>query len=210
MFRFHLGPMPRRMMLLHAMNAAMLCCVVGCQDNPSLTVAVPQAVVQEGVNLYFPVTSKELLGKETPVDITLKDATVLMKKGRDQIGLKFNVMLTENFTRTELPPPPEGFSPAISHIAPSGSFSVWGKILYRPENASFYLIEPTFEDISLAALPDRFHEPTMKAVEQMLANYLRENSIYTLSDANSKTKTAKMVLKSLEVKDGTLSVELGP
>jgi len=101
----------------------------------------------------------------------------------------------------QLDPPPEKLDVTVAAS---------GKIAYRAEEGAFYLLEPSIDEVPFQQLPSVLTEPVRKVTGQLLNKYLTENAIYTLSDEDTKTKAAKMLLKSVAVQDGKLKVELGP
>ena len=80
---------------------------------------------------------------------------------------------------------------------------------YRADEASFYFLDPQLEPGGLKELPGPLITPARKAIEAMLAKYFAKNSVYTLSDDQTETKAAKMLLKSVVVRNGQLEIELG-
>ncbi len=90
-----------------------------------------------------------------------------------------------------------------------GTVGILGEIAYKPEEASFYYLEPKISELDFPQLPPQFETPVRAAVEVLLAKYLEEHSIYTLSDDDLKSRAAKAALKSVAVKDGKLNIEIG-
>jgi hypothetical protein len=90
-----------------------------------------------------------------------------------------------------------------------GTVGILGQIAYKPEEASFYYLKPKISELNFPQLPPQFETPVRTAVEVLLAKYLEEHSIYTLSDDDLKSRAAKSALKSVAVKDGKLNIEIG-
>ena len=108
------------------------------------------------------------------------------------------------------PPPIDKALPAAPPEEFTGTMTISGKVAYRAEEAAFYFLEPSIDEVAIEQLPPAMDQPVRKAASKVLTKYLTENPVYTLSDEDSKIKAAKMLLKSVAVEDGKLKVELGP
>ncbi len=110
------------------------------------------------------------------------------------------------------PAPPQVEKGPIDQLAKDidGSITLSGEISFEPEESKFFLLHLTIDDVDLAELPDQLGEVVQKAAEKMLNSYLSKNAVYTLSAEDTQTKVAKRLLKSVSVKDGELTVVLGP
>ena len=118
--------------------------------------------------------------------------------------------------RSPAPPPTQPQPPVDNPQPPAapprefeGTVTASGKVSYRPDEASFYLLEPTIDDVAFGDLLNVNDGPVRGAIETMLQKYFAENSVYTLSDDDTTSEAARMLMKSMVVENGKLHIELG-
>ena len=91
----------------------------------------------------------------------------------------------------------------------SGTIDVLTGISYNNETHQFFLVNPEIEKISMQGIPDKYVSKVNSIVNKALQKYLAETVVYKLK-ADSKAKTvAKMILKSIRVKNKNVIVTLG-
>lgn len=172
--------------------------LAGC--GTSTTIPIDRAVLQAAVASYFPLSSDQLGPPRKPVRVTLTDPEVLLEPGAHRVGLRFRVAV-EPDGKGPLPPG----KPADPL---TGTVTSHGALSYRPEDGAFYYSQPTIDELSFPQLPPQFEAPVRELTETLLAQYVQAKPIYTLS-GDTKSKAARLVLKSVTVRDGKLLVELG-
>lgn len=97
---------------------------------------------------------------------------------------------------------------AITGYKGDGKIKMTGSILYKPEKAAFYFINPVINTIEIENVPQQYM-PQIKAITQnLLQNSLSHYPIYTLDENNENQKLAKSYLKSVTVEQQILKLEL--
>lgn len=90
-----------------------------------------------------------------------------------------------------------------------GSVDVSGTIRYVSEEGSFYLSDPSIENLSIDGIPDKYKSKASAVIEKALTHFYSTRPIYTLKAGDVKQAAAKIVLKSLKVQEKNIVVTLG-
>ncbi|CAA0117703.1 Uncharacterised protein [BD1-7 clade bacterium] len=90
-----------------------------------------------------------------------------------------------------------------------GSLDVSGGVKYSNKNGGFYLDSPAIEQLDVTGVPPEYTDQASKYLEAAVKSYYEDRPIYVLSSFKSDEALAKMVLKSVEVKDKKLLLQLG-
>ena len=172
--------------------------LAGC--GTSTKISIDRAVLQAAAASYFPLSSDKLGPPRKPVRVTLSDPEVLLEAGANRIGLRIRIV-AEPESNGPLPPgkPAEPLT---------GTVTSHGALSYRPEEGAFYYSQPTIDELRFPQLPPQFEAPVRELTEALLAQYVQTKPIYTLS-GDTKSQAARLVLKSVTVRDGKVLVELG-
>jgi hypothetical protein len=90
----------------------------------------------------------------------------------------------------------------------NGYFDLNGEIFYKPEKGAFYLHH--FEIVDLVVNKANFsNKEKLKDVAlNIVSNYLDNYPVYKLNPENFKQNIAKLLLKSVSVRDDNLAVLL--
>lgn len=91
-----------------------------------------------------------------------------------------------------------------------GWIKVDGKLRYRQFDHSFYVDEPRVTEFHFLDLPAAFKPQIQALVEDVLTSTITEQPIYTLSDQNFQEAMAKMMLKSITIKENSVVAALAP
>jgi len=199
----------RRRRLLPGM--LVLLCVVGCGGGSFDTISLSKDTLQTVIDQYFPMSSDKLADESAPVTVTLTEPEVLLEEGRDQLGLRIKVD-AETEESSDGPSPPLPIRGRVRERVMQefdGTVTVYADITYQQEEAAFYILNPSIEEVTLQLLPEPLVEPVHRVTERLLAKYLQENPVYRLSEDDVASRTAKRLLNSVTVKDGKLNLKLG-
>ena len=90
-----------------------------------------------------------------------------------------------------------------------GTALVSGGLKYDPATASFYLKDAKLETMEITGVPEKYSEQVTKYGSEILAAYLEEKPLYTITDEDLQMRTAKLLLKDVRAETGSLVVELG-
>lgn len=91
----------------------------------------------------------------------------------------------------------------------SGTARISGTLRYDPATGEFRLADSRVEQLDIAGFPER-HRALLKAVATfLLKERLDDHPVYRLEATDFKHAVARVILKSVEVKDRRLKVVLG-
>ena len=129
------------------------------------------------------------------IQVTLNNPRVHLKNGSSKVdaGLDdiFNITLNK-------------------HSKPlGGSVDVSGGILYLAKKGQFFLTDPVIENLTVQGIAPKYIRNAKNALTKALAEYYKNNPIYTLRVIDAKQVVAKMVLKSVIIENKELLVTLG-
>ncbi len=91
-----------------------------------------------------------------------------------------------------------------------GWIKVDGKLRYKQLDHSFYIDNPRVTEFHFVDLPAAFKPQIQALTEDILASAITERPIYTLSDKSFEEAMAKMMLKSIIIKDNSVVAALSP
>ncbi|HLY11397.1 MAG TPA: DUF1439 domain-containing protein [Planctomycetota bacterium] len=152
-------------------------------------ISLNQLEIQQAVNVGFPI-EKTYLGI---LRVQLRDPVVTLQESSDRIALAVKVDVG---------------IPGIGRPA-KGEADLSCKIRYDAAQGAFYADDPQVERLTLEGHPDGVLEKTSGAVTWIVKGLLANRPIYTLSSVDVGHSFAKLVLKDVRVKSGTLRLTLG-
>ena len=129
------------------------------------------------------------------IQITLDNPRVDLENGSDRINAGMNVVLDIKVKKQSLPL--------------RGSIDISGGIRYNPEKAQFFLTDPIIEKLNIQGLPKKHTNKANKALSKVLADFYKNNPIYTLKATDVKKSAAKLLLKKIVIENKELVVTLG-
>ncbi len=97
---------------------------------------------------------------------------------------------------------------AITGYKGDGKIKMTGTILYKPEQAAFYFINPVINTIKIKNVPQQYMLQIKAITQNLLQNSLSHYPIYTLDANDENQKLAKSYLKSVKVEQHILKLEL--
>ncbi len=190
--------------IFFALSACVLICLAGC-NGVSHTIEIPRDTVQSSLEGSFPLRYGTP-GETLPLEVELSEPEVLMEAGASQMGLRLKVAVleTEPARRRPLPGPPP-----LADQPPEGFLTVYGDLQYDRETAEFFYRNFEITDLQMKMLPGPRKSPVRDAVGAALKRYFDRTAVYKLEGDDTTMQAARLLLKSVAVKDGKLLVELG-
>lgn len=156
---------------------------LGCK-GVEREVSISKADIQKMADMKFPIEKNAAL-----VNIRLYSPLVFFKD--DSIGLA--MQYSANLLLTGI----------------SGSVSFKCKPVYKPENTSFYMSNFELIDITMDNAGNFIDKDKLMGFISMIINDLFSNTpLYTLKPEDYKQNMARMVLKSVSVRDENLVLTL--
>jgi len=153
----------------------------------SYTLEIPEQELQQQVSAMMPLIKKTMFAT-----VTLSDPIVDLISKSNEIGF---------FTHVEVIAP--------GGLKGSGRGKIQGEVIYKPEQAAFFINNPTIVSLEIDRVPKTVI-PTISHVAQVvLFKALSKYPVYKLNDEDVKQKLAKSTLKSISVGDKKLLITLG-
>ena len=90
-----------------------------------------------------------------------------------------------------------------------GQIKVNGKLRYQPDNHSFYVDDPRLVEFNFKDLPASLQPQVQALLEDVIADAVVQRPVYTLSDKNFEESMAKMMLKSIVIKEDAVVASVG-
>ena len=90
-----------------------------------------------------------------------------------------------------------------------GELDVSGGVRYEAADGQFFLTEPAIENLSIQGVPAKYTAKVNSVLTKAIGEYYLDRPIYTLKDSDVKNAAAKLLLKTVIVKDQVLIVTLG-
>ena len=147
--------------------------------------------IQERLDQKFSITKKYLL----IFDVTYKNPRVALVEGSDRIQFSL---------ATEL-----SFPLGSERKTVSGESQVTAGLRYDPERYQFYLVDPQIDRLDIQGIPAALTEKSENALKAVATEVLERYPIYTIKPTDIKKATARMILKSVVVRNGELVITLG-
>jgi len=176
----------------------------GC-GGASHTLEISRDSVHESLKGSFPLTYRAPQ-KKPRVEIVLSDPETLMEAGEDFMGLRMKIIArkVEGGSGPPLPGPPPLTSEPLE-----GGITVHGDLEYDQETASFFYRNCFITELHFQGLPGPLLTPIRNGATAALKLYLDRTPVYKLEGDDTQMQAARMLIKSVAVKDGKLLVELG-
>ncbi|KPV41941.1 hypothetical protein AN478_00140 [Thiohalorhabdus denitrificans] len=154
-------------------------------------VRLTEPEIQKKLDEQLPLTKTYLV----IIQVTLNNPKIDLVEGSDRIRAGMDVEF--NITGYQGSKPLEGTVYASSGIT------------YRAEKGQFYLSDPVIENLEAQGLPEEYMGKAKKALSEALAEYYKDQPIYTLDPDDTRQAVARMVLKDVRVEDKQLLLTLG-
>jgi hypothetical protein len=157
-------------------------CLVGCGKFEK-EILIPKSTIQSMVAKKFPYKKNAIIAK-----MKLSSPRVYFKD--TNIGLKLDYY--GNFLEKEI----------------NGLIDFNGQIFYKPEKGAFYIKNFQITDIRVNEANFSDKNKLKNVILKIVSNYLEDYPVYRLNPTDFKQSIAKLLLKSVSVKDDNLSVLL--
>ena len=150
------------------------------------TLEFSQADLQNRVGPQFPI-QRNVFG----VAINFTDPLVFLSENENRIGVELTVSVAASDT-----------------LKGKGRGKTDGTLVYKPATGQFVLTEPRLRNLKIENVPEDQQARVRETIDWVARNALSEIVVYQLTGQDFREKMAKQMLKSMEVKNGKLLVEL--
>ncbi|MFP4616010.1 MAG: DUF1439 domain-containing protein [Thiohalorhabdus sp.] len=154
-------------------------------------VRLTEPEIQKQLDEQLPLTKTYLV----IIEVTLNNPRIDLVEDSDRVRAGLDVEF--NITGYQGSKPLEGTVDATSGIA------------YRAEEGQFYLSDPVIEALKVQGISEEYMDKAKKALTEALAEYYKDQPIYTLDPEDRKQAVARMVLKDVRVEGEELVLTLG-
>jgi hypothetical protein len=127
--------------------------------------------------------------------VTLQQPRITLHDGSERVALGVDVVL--NIRAGEQPQPL------------GGRIDIESAIRYESGAGQFFLTDPEIRRLDVQGIPDKYTAKVQELVRTELGNQFARYPVYTLSLANAKTATARLILRRVEIDHGVLVLTLG-
>ena len=176
--------MPRSGLLITCFVIAVLPSL-GCSSV--YTVSMNAEEIQRRLQEKLPVERTKLLLKTTVTDVQVR-----LQEGSDRIRLRPSLVL-------EVP---------LLGALP-GQVSVDARVRYAPDRGEFFLDDAVVTDLDVPRIPDSQRDRAQRLVAMVAQAYFATTPVYRLKQGNFKHALAKLIIKSVTVRDGRLLITMG-
>lgn len=152
-----------------------------------LTLTFTAADLQHILERRFPIQKSDLL-----LTTTFSNPRVILKEGSNLIGLHITVTVK-----------------LIGQKPLGGNLLAEGQIRYVPAEGTFYFDNGKVQQIQIEGLPQDMGQTVEHLAAPLLDTYLTHIVLYRLKPEHSKEALAKTVLKSAEIRNGRLVLQIG-
>lgn len=150
------------------------------------TMEFTQAELQARVAPQFPM-QRSLLGAA----INFTEPLVYLSETENRIGVEVTVSVAMSDT-----------------LKGTGRGMTDGTLVYKPETGQFVLTEPRLRNLKIDNIPAAQQARVRETIDWVARNALAGIVVYQLGDKDFREKMARQMLKSMQVKNGKLVVEL--
>lgn len=183
-----MNPEARGSRCLLAAFIALCLAVAPDADAQRRTLTLTASQLTEQVAARFP-QRRCLLGLAC---MTLADPTVRLKEGDPRLFLAASAN-------------PEVGAQALN----GGVLEVAGKPRYDPSRGAFFIDAPEILRLEFPDLSPAYRASAKELSRGLLVDYLRHTPVWVLDEHDSRQALAKLVLRQIEVRDGTLRLVIG-
>jgi hypothetical protein len=159
--------------------------LLGC--GASYTVRLSAADIEQAMARRLPISKSKLL-----VAVTVRSVFVEFMLDEDKILLQPQVDLR-----------------VAGQTALSGRALLEGQLRYARETGEFFIDQPKVVQVFIQGLPEAARAVTEEVIARLGESALASTPVYRLNPSDFKQSVAKLVLKSVKVRQGRLEIELG-
>ena len=143
--------------------------------------------LQSKLTKKFPRKEKHPL-----MSVTFSNPEILLEPGAHVMGIQLDVKMAPRLGKQLM-----------------GRVLAEGEIEYRPQHGEFFIVNPKLRKIEFENLKEKYEKDVRSISDRIVEQYLSEVPVYRLDQRDFKQKVAKLVLKSVEIKDGKLVIVIG-
>ncbi|MDH3327574.1 MAG: DUF1439 domain-containing protein [Gammaproteobacteria bacterium] len=153
----------------------------------SYTLELSEKEVQTKIEAKMPFEKKKFF-----VSVVVSNPKIKLTNGDNKIGINADILV-------KLP----------GGIESTGKIFIEGGINYKPKTGEFFFVDPEVKKIEFDKLPEKYNPNVVKVVDVSVKKVLAKTPVYKFKDDDLKHKLAKSTLKSVNIKNGILALELG-
>ncbi len=152
-----------------------------------IEIKLSQEQINEKLKQSFPIEKENFFFR-----LFLYDPVVTLAENSDKIDLSMATDVS-----------------IISKIRVTGITNIAGKIDYDPDKGEFYIRDFEIRNMSVSGIPEIYQEQVKKGIEAVAGRILANYPVYKLKQERKKLLPAKLLLKSVIVKNKKLVILLG-
>lgn len=164
-----------------------LACALSAGCTVSYTISLTAADIQQTLQRKLPISTSKLL-----VTVTVRALDVEFMESGNRILLRPVVDLS-----------------IVGQSALRGRAVVTGQIRYASESGEFFFDKSTVAEVAIDGLPASLRAPAEEVIARCAEGYLTTAPVYRLKQSDFKQSLAKMVLKSVQTRNGRLEIVIG-
>ena len=143
--------------------------------------------LQARLTKRFPRKEKHAL-----VAVTFSNPEILLEPGAAAMGIRLEIEIAPRLGKRR-----------------RGQVMAEGGLEYRPQRGQFFIVNPKVIAVELDDVKGEYQQSVRSVVDRFVERYLSEVAVYRLDQKDFKQKVAKLVLKSVDIRDGKLVVVVG-
>ncbi len=159
--------------------------LMGC--SVSYTISMTASEIQQSLQHKLPISKSKLL-----VTATVRALDVEFMESDNRVLLRPEVDLS-----------------LVGQSALRGRAVVSGQIRYAPETGEFFFDEPTVAELAIEGLPESLRATAEEIIASCAEGYLASAPVYRLRQSDFKQSLAKLILKSVQARNGRLEIVIG-
>jgi hypothetical protein len=167
--------------------ALLLACALSAGCTVSYTIGLTASDIQQTLQSKLPFSRSKLL-----VTATVRALDVEFMETGDRILLRPQVDLD-----------------LVGQRALRGRAVVTGQLRYAPKTGEFFFDKSSVAEVAIDGLPTSLRAPTEEIIARAAESYLASAPVYRLKQSDFKQSLAKMVLKSVQTRNGRLEIVIG-
>jgi len=154
-------------------------------------VIITQQQIDDALQSKFPVTKTYLLIFR--ITYSHPRLTLLPESNRVQVGLDAEVNIKLLNESKQL----------------GGTALATASLAYRSETKQFFLSNPEINQLAIQGVPQQYLDKVTTFASSAARDYLQEFPVYTLIAKDTRTATAKLLLKDVQIKAHEVHATLG-
>jgi Protein of unknown function (DUF1439) len=170
-----------------SVTGVVLACALSAGCSLSYTISLTASDIQQTLQRKLPISKSKLL-----VTATVRALDVEFMEAGNRMLLRPEVDLS-----------------IVGQRALRGRAVVAGQIRYMPETGEFFFDKPTVAEVAIEGLPGSLRVAAQEVIARCAEGYLAAAPVYQLKQSDFKQSLAKLVLKSVLIRNGRLEIMVG-